>query len=237
MCGSFAEADEAPRHNVGMIDRSAAARAALHDQTAVLVGLVARCKVGDVSRPAGRESGPGMGPAHRDHSSYRRAARLAQCHCERCGFVLLEAFHVFAGPNLPMAETKADPIRLAGLRPLSPHLQIYSPLLTMMMSIMHRITGVALYAGTLLLAWYLIALAAGPGPFATLSAVYGSIVGQIVLFGFTWALFHHLLGGIRHFVWDMGIWMDHPEREWLTRMTLGGGLLLALIVWILRFAV
>ncbi len=136
-----------------------------------------------------------------------------------------------------MAETKVDPIRLTGMRPLSPHLQIYSPMLTMVMSIMHRITGVALYAGTLLLAWYLIALAAGPGPFSTVSAVYGSIVGQIILFGFTWALFHHLLGGIRHFLWDMGLGMDHPERELLTRMTLGGGLLLAVIVWILRFAV
>ena len=115
-----------------------------------------------------------------------------------------------------MAETKVDPIRLTGMRPLSPHLQIYSPLL---------------------LAWYLIALAAGPGPFSTVSAVYGSIVGQIILFGFTWALFHHLLGGIRHFLWDMGLGMDHPERELLTRMTLGGGLLLAVIVWILRFAV
>lgn len=136
-----------------------------------------------------------------------------------------------------MAETKVDPIRLGGLRPLSPHLQIYSPLLTMMMSIMHRITGVALYAGTLLLAWYLIALAAGPGPFATVSAAYGSIIGQIVLFGFTWALFHHLLGGIRHFIWDMGYGMDHPQREWLAQMTLGGGLLLAAIVWVIRFAV
>lgn len=136
-----------------------------------------------------------------------------------------------------MADTKADPIRMAAARPLSPHLAIYSPLLTMMMSIAHRITGVALYLGTLLVAWYLIALAAGPGPFSTVSAVYGSILGQIILFGFTWALFHHLLGGVRHFIWDMGRGMDHPEREWLAWMTLGGGVSLTIVVWVLRLAV
>ena len=133
-----------------------------------------------------------------------------------------------------MAAPKTDPIRVAAMRPLSPHLAIYSPLLTMMMSIAHRITGVALYAGTLLLAWYLIALAAGPDAFAPVSWIYGSILGQIIVFGFTWALFHHLLGGVRHFVWDMGLWMDHPQREWLAQMTLGGGLALAVIVWVLR---
>ena len=136
-----------------------------------------------------------------------------------------------------MAETKTDPLRLSAMRPLSPHLSVYSPLLTMMMSIAHRITGVALYAGTILLAWYLVALAAGPASFAIVAAVYGSLLGQVVLFGFTWALFHHLLGGIRHFVWDLGYGMDHPQREWLAQGTLVGGLALAVIVWIVRFAV
>ena len=136
-----------------------------------------------------------------------------------------------------MAESKIDPLRLERSRPLSPHLQVYKPLLTMMMSIFHRITGAALYGGTLLLAWYLIALAAGPGPFATVSGVYASFLGQLLLFLFTWALFHHLLGGIRHFVWDLGYWMDHPEREYLAQGTLVGGIALALIVWIIRFVV
>lgn len=136
-----------------------------------------------------------------------------------------------------MADTKINPIRLEQSRPLSPHLQIYSPLLTMMMSIAHRITGGALYLGTLLVAWFLIALAIGAGPFGTVAAVYGSIVGQIILFGFTWALFHHLLGGIRHFIWDTGAWMEHPQREWLAQGTLIGGLALTIIVWIVRFAV
>jgi succinate dehydrogenase / fumarate reductase cytochrome b subunit len=106
----------------------------------------------------------------------------------------------------------------------------------MMMSIAHRITGVALYIGTLLLAWFLIALAAGPGPFATVAWVYGSWLGIIVLIGFSWALFHHLLGGIRHFVWDMGYGMDHPEREYLAQGTLYGGIGLTVLVWVIAWA-
>ena len=118
-------------------------------------------------------------------------------------------------------------------RPLSPHLQIYRPMLTMMMSIVHRITGAALYAGTVLLAWYLIALAMGPGAFESAAWFLNSIVGQLILLGFTWALFHHLLGGIRHFLWDAGYGMDHPQREWLAQGTLVGGLVLTILVWAL----
>ena len=136
-----------------------------------------------------------------------------------------------------MAETNVGKVALGDRRPLSPHLQIYTPMLTMVMSITHRITGAALYVGAILLAWYLIALAAGPGPFATVSAVYGSVIGQIVLFGFTWALFQHLCGGIRHFIYDQSFAMDHPQRELLTLFTAVGGLALAVIVWIIRFIV
>ncbi len=134
-----------------------------------------------------------------------------------------------------MADTKTHPINLEGLRPLSPHLQIYRPLLTMMMSIAHRITGIALYGGTLLLVWFLVALAAGPGPFAIVSRVYGSWIGIIVLIGFSWALFHHLLGGIRHFIWDLGYGMDHPAREYLARGTLYGGFALTVAVWVVAW--
>jgi succinate dehydrogenase / fumarate reductase cytochrome b subunit len=135
-----------------------------------------------------------------------------------------------------MADQKTSPLPIAPLglakaRPLSPHLQIYRPMLTMMMSIAHRITGAALYVGTLLLAWYLIALAAGPETFAPAAAVFGSLLGRFVLLLFTWALFHHLLGGVRHFIWDLGYGMDHPEREYLAMGTLIGGIVLTLLVW------
>lgn len=89
-------------------------------------------------------------------------------------------------------------------RPLSPHIQVYSPLINMMMSIVHRITGAALYFGTLLLVWWLLAAAAGPDAYATATAVLGSWFGRLVLVGYCWALLHHMFGGIRHFIWDMG---------------------------------
>lgn len=136
-----------------------------------------------------------------------------------------------------MAEAQSRPGMTPHPRPLSPHLQVYRPMLTMMMSIAHRITGAALYLGTLLLAWYLVAAAAGPHAFAIAAGFLSSWLGLLVLFGFTWALFHHLLGGIRHFVWDAGYGMDHPEREYLAQATLGGGIALTVLVWILAFLV
>ncbi|MGH6794640.1 MAG: succinate dehydrogenase, cytochrome b556 subunit [Methylocella sp.] len=116
-------------------------------------------------------------------------------------------------------------------RPLSPHLQIYRPMLTMMMSIAHRITGAVLYFGTLLLAWFLIAVSIGGGAYEAAAYCLNSIAGKLVLFGFTWALFHHLLGGIRHAIWDTGRGLEHPQREWLARATLFGGIILTVIVW------
>ena len=89
-------------------------------------------------------------------------------------------------------------------RPLSPHLQIYKPLINMVMSILHRITGIALYLGTLLLAWWLIAAATGPDYFNYVSSWFATWYGQLILVGYTWALLHHMLGGLRHFIWDMG---------------------------------
>ncbi|GAC1556761.1 MAG: succinate dehydrogenase, cytochrome b556 subunit [Beijerinckiaceae bacterium] len=131
--------------------------------------------------------------------------------------------------------SEAEPRRSIS-RPLSPHLQIYRPMLTMMMSIVHRITGAALYAGVLLLVFYLVAAANGPATFANAASLFGSIIGQIVLFGFTWALFHHLLGGIRHAVWDTGYGMDHPAREWLAQATALGGIGLTIVVWVAIYA-
>jgi succinate dehydrogenase / fumarate reductase cytochrome b subunit len=134
-----------------------------------------------------------------------------------------------------MAEVNSRPATSESRRPLSPHLQIYRPMLTMMMSIVHRITGGALYVGTLLLAWWLIAASVDAKAFATANGVLSSPIGLLILFGFTWSLFHHLLGGLRHFVWDLGYGMDHPEREYLAQATLIGGLVLTVVVWILAF--
>ena len=116
-------------------------------------------------------------------------------------------------------------------RPLSPHLQIYRPLLTMMMSIVHRVTGAALYFGMLLLAWWLIAAVSGPTAYANVEWFIGSLIGRLVLFGYTWALVHHMLGGIRHLIWDTLNGFEPAEREFLTVASLIGSIVLTLIIW------
>jgi succinate dehydrogenase / fumarate reductase cytochrome b subunit len=131
-----------------------------------------------------------------------------------------------------MAELNAGSTRT---RPLSPHLQIYRPMLTMMMSIVHRITGAALYFGTLLLAWWLVAAAAGPNAYANFEWFMGTIVGKLILFGYTWALIHHMLGGVRHLIWDTLHGFSPAEREMLTLATLIGSVTLTLLIWVVGF--
>lgn len=116
-------------------------------------------------------------------------------------------------------------------RPLSPHLQVYKFTLTMAMSIIHRATGIANYAGTVLLVAWLAAAAIGPEALALANGVFASWFGQLVLLGYTWSLFHHMLGGLRHFVWDSGNGLDYPGREWLVRINLAGSILLTLLCW------
>ena len=120
-------------------------------------------------------------------------------------------------------------------RPLSPHLQVYRMTLTMAMSIVHRITGGALYFGVLLIAWWLIAAGSGPNAYATFEAFIGSWFGRLVLFGYTWALLHHALGGVRHLIWDTGRGFEPAEREMLTLATLVGSIGLTLVLWLLGY--
>jgi succinate dehydrogenase / fumarate reductase cytochrome b subunit len=122
-------------------------------------------------------------------------------------------------------------------RPLSPHLGIYRRSLTMMMSITHRITGVGLYIGVLLLAWFLLALSGDARTFAAFSGFIHSFIGQLLLLGFTWALFHHLLGGLRHFLWDAGVGFEAPMRDRIAKANLIGGAALTLIAWIIGYSV
>lgn len=122
-------------------------------------------------------------------------------------------------------------------RPLSPHLQIYKPQITMVTSITHRATGIALGAGTLLLAWWLIAVASGPDAYATVSAFLSSWFGQLVLFGFTWSLFYHLCNGIRHLFWDIGWGLELRTSFYSGMAVLAGTVILTLITWIAGYAV
>lgn len=124
-----------------------------------------------------------------------------------------------------MAEAKVAP------RPLSPHLQIYRWSWTMAMSIAHRATGSALYAGFALLAIWLVALASGPRAFEAAQGFFGSPLGLIILFGYTWVLMHHMLGGVRHLVWDFGYGMEPETRIWMARLTLIGSAALTALIW------
>lgn len=130
-----------------------------------------------------------------------------------------------------MAETKHTE------RPLSPHLQIYRPMLSMTMSIMHRITGVALYFGSVLIVWWLVAAATSDSYFDLVQAFFGHWFGQLVLFGFSWALIHHAIGGIRHLIWDTGRGFELSTVEWMVRANLIGSIVLTILLWVVGYGV
>ena len=125
-----------------------------------------------------------------------------------------------------MAET-----RVPAARPLSPHLGIYRLSLTMVMSGLHRITGLFLYLGGIFLAWWLVAVASGPNAYGFVQWFMGTWIGRLFLFGYTWTLIHHTLGGIRHLIWDTGRGLEPGEREWLAGATLVGSVVLTVLLW------
>lgn len=118
-------------------------------------------------------------------------------------------------------------------RPLSPHLQIYRPQLTSMMSISHRATGIALAAGTLLLVWWLVAAAAGADAYDTAQDWIGSWLGVLLLIGWSYALFYHLLNGIRHLVWDAGYGFELDVAYKSGWAVVGGSVALTLLAWLI----
>ena len=120
---------------------------------------------------------------------------------------------------------------------MSPHLQVYRLTLSMVMSGTHRITGAVLYLGTLLMVWWLVAAAAGPKAYADVQWFMGSIIGRLVLFGYTWALIHHMVGGMRHLIWDMGHGLETADRERLIFATIASSVTITLLLWIIGYAV
>ena len=129
--------------------------------------------------------------------------------------------------DIPMSNSKID-----AQRPLSPHLQIYRPMLTMMMSIAHRISGMGNAIGFVLLTWWLVAISSGPEAYATVNDFFGSIVGRFLLFVFSWGLIHHMLGGIRHLIWDTGRRLDKVSIEIFAWGTIIGSTTLTVLLWI-----
>lgn len=120
-------------------------------------------------------------------------------------------------------------------RPLSPHLQVYRPQLTSMLSITHRATGVALTVGALYLVWWIVAIAAGPDAYATVLAFSGSIVGRLMLLGWTFSLFYHLGNGIRHLVWDAGYGLDLKSTYASGWFVVAFAVVLTVIAWIAAY--
>jgi succinate dehydrogenase / fumarate reductase cytochrome b subunit len=120
-------------------------------------------------------------------------------------------------------------------RPLSPHLQIYRRQLTSVTSILHRLTGIGLAAGLLYLVWWLVAAASGLESFDRLQSFNGTIIGRLLLFGWTIAFFYHLLNGIRHLAWDAGWGFELPTAYRTGTAVLIGTALLTLLAWVIGY--
>ena len=117
-------------------------------------------------------------------------------------------------------------------RPLSPHISIYSWKFTMLLSILHRATGIALGVGALLLVYWLCAAASGPAAFADAQGFIGSWFGLLVLFGFSYALFYHLCNGIRHLFWDAGYGFELTTAWSSALATVAVSVALTVLAWI-----
>ncbi len=121
-------------------------------------------------------------------------------------------------------------------RPLSPHLQVYRWEWTMLYSILHRMTGVGLAVGTTVLVWWLVAMAIGPGAFDLVQSFLGSIIGRLMLFGWTWALFYHLANGIRHLFWDAGMGFELETGRLTGHTVLASSVVLTVLAWVCGYA-
>ena len=118
-------------------------------------------------------------------------------------------------------------------RPLSPHLQIYRPQITSLLSITHRFTGIALAIGAMFFTYWLLSAAYGADKFALAQVVFRSWIGQLILWGFTFSLFYHLANGIRHLAWDAGWGYELDKLRisgWLVLLFSGSMTILTLLV-------
>ena len=122
-------------------------------------------------------------------------------------------------------------------RPLSPHLQIYRTMLSTTMSITHRITGVGLAVGILGYVIWLTLAATSDQYFTFVQGLLSSWLGLLALFGMSWALIHHMLGGLRHFVWDTGHGFKLNHVEWLVRANIIVSIALTILLWAISYGV
>ncbi len=122
-------------------------------------------------------------------------------------------------------------------RPLSPHLQVYRWQITTILSILHRMTGIALGVGTLLLTWWLVAAATSAESFAIVQGFIGSPIGLLLLFGWTYALFFHMCNGIRHLAWDAGHGFEKAEYHLTGWVAVAASVVLTVLVWIVGLVI
>src|ERR1700688_782078 len=122
-------------------------------------------------------------------------------------------------------------------RPLSPHLQIYRPQLTSVLSITHRASGVAVALGTLLLVWWIASVVRGPDSCALVQHFIASFVGRLLLFAWTWALFFHLANGVRHLAWDAGLGFDLESTTVSGWLVVAASAVLTLVTWLVGYVV
>ena len=122
-------------------------------------------------------------------------------------------------------------------RPLSPHLQVYKWPVSMALSIGHRISGVGLAIGTLLMTWWLVAAALSDGAFAAVQGVLSSVIGVLALMAWTAALIFHLFSGIRHLIWDIGLGFDNRSYRTSGWTIVVAVVAVTLIVWAVGLAV
>lgn len=122
-------------------------------------------------------------------------------------------------------------------RPLSPHLHVYRWPISMAISIGHRITGVGLAIGTLLLTWWLVAAAVSDEAFTTVQWFLATPIGLLVLFGWTASLFFHFFAGIRHLVWDTGYGFEKPHYDWSGWAVVVATAVATVALWVIGLAV
>lgn len=118
-------------------------------------------------------------------------------------------------------------------RPLSPHLQVYKVELPMLLSGLHRITGLALSVGSILLVAWILCAVYSDGAFASLSKFFGGYIGQFVLFGWTFSLIYHSVSGVRHLIWDTGKLLEVEQILSSSKMVVGITVVLTLLAWLL----
>ena len=118
-------------------------------------------------------------------------------------------------------------------RPLSPHLQVYKVELPMLLSGLHRITGIALSIGSILLVAWILCAVYSDTAFASLNKFFGGYIGQFVLFGWTFSLIYHSVSGVRHLIWDTGRLLEVGQIHFSSKIVLAIAILLTLLAWIL----